>query len=159
LKTLNQCINNCSDKEWQKPHNDAPFSQVIFHTLFYTDYYLSPNENEFKSQLFHEQNPGIFRNYEELEYRKPEQLYTKEEIKLYMNYCYNKINEYFDKLDDTALIKECGHRNMKSIELLIYIIRHIQHHSAQLGLRIQQITGKELEWIVQDNCRIQYKLR
>jgi hypothetical protein len=53
LATLNQCIQNCPDNEWHKSHNDAPVSQVLFHTLFYADFYLSPSENEFKSQLFH----------------------------------------------------------------------------------------------------------
>jgi hypothetical protein len=39
------------------------------------------------------------------------------------------------------------YKNMLLMELLIEIARHIQHHAAQLGLRIQQITGKELQWV------------
>ena len=32
-------------------------------------------------------------------------------------------------------------------ELSIQVTRHVQHHAAQLGLRVQLITGKELDWV------------
>ena len=48
LGTLKQCIRNCPEEEWNQSHKDAPFSQVLFHTLFYLDYYLSASEEEFK---------------------------------------------------------------------------------------------------------------
>jgi hypothetical protein len=146
LATLNQCIENCSDVEWEKPHGDAVFSQVLFHTLFYLDYYLS-SKHEFKLQQFHKENVSIFREYEEFEYKKAEQIYTRGEIRTYFNFCYKRIDEYFAKLEDNDLLAESGHNKMKNMELLIYGIRHIQHHAAQLGLRIQQVTGKELDWV------------
>jgi hypothetical protein len=147
LATLNQCMQNCPADEWQKSHNDAPFSQVLFHTLFYTDFYLSPNEHEFKLQLFHRQNKAIFRDYEEFEYKKSEQIYTREEILVYLKFCHDKINKYFDEIKDSNLSEKYSAKNMTFMELSIYNTRHIQHHAAQLGLRIQQVTGKELKWI------------
>ena len=147
LATLHQCIIFCSDDKWEESDNDAPFSQVLFHTLFYIDYYLSLNENEFKTQQFHKDNMNIFRAYEELEYKKAIETYTKNEIKLYFDFCYNKINGYFEIIENKDLIAKTGIKNMKIMELLIYITRHIQHHAAQLGLRIQQKSGKELKWI------------
>jgi hypothetical protein len=33
------------------------------------------------------------------------------------------------------------------LELYLYLIRHIQHHAAQLGLRNQEIDGTVLKWI------------
>jgi hypothetical protein len=38
-------------------------------------------------------------------------------------------------------------KSFSRAELYIYLIRHIQHHAAQLGLRIQNMTGIELQWI------------
>ena len=148
LATLKQCIENCADSEWQESHNDAPFSQVLFHALIYTDLYLSKDVPEFKAQQFHIDNKNIFRDYEELEYKEPVELYTKEEIKLYFDFCGNKIDEYFSKLETGNLMEESSHLGkMKNAELLIYITRHIQHHAAQLGLRLEQIGGKEQKWI------------
>ena len=147
LVTLKQCFENCSDVEWEKTHNDAPFSQAMFHTLFFIDYYLSPDKIEFKLQKFHNDNKSLFRDYEELEYRKAEQVYSKDEIKKYMDFCYNKIKQYFGNIENSNLAEESAFKKMTVCELLIDLIRHIQHHAAQLGLRIQQVTGKELIWI------------
>jgi hypothetical protein len=147
LSTLNQCLLSCPDNEWQETHHDAPFSQVLFHTLFYTDYYLSSDEGEFKSQDFHKKNKTLFRDYEELEYKQAEQIYIKEEIRAYLDFCQDKTNEYFNKTEDGNLSKKSKLRDMTVAELLIDNTRHIQHHAAQLGLRIQQITAKELKWI------------
>jgi hypothetical protein len=36
---------------------------------------------------------------------------------------------------------------MTRIERYINSIRHIQHHASQLGLRLQFMTSKEMEWI------------
>jgi hypothetical protein len=149
VQTLQQCFDTCPDSEWQESHNDAPFSQVLFHTLFYLDFYLCPNVCAFKTQNFHVQNKEMFRDYEELEYKKAEQLYSKEEIKLYLDFCYDKINIFFEELTTDMYTKNSGHKNLNIFELLLDIMRHVQHHAAQLGLRIQQITGKELKWISQ----------
>jgi hypothetical protein len=89
----------------------------------------------------------MFRDYEELEYKKPVQTYTKTEILEYLNFCYAKVDAYFNNIEDNHLLEKNTVKDMPFIELLIYNTRHIQHHAAQLGLRVQQITGKELEWV------------
>jgi hypothetical protein len=147
LSTLYQCIEACPKSEWNQSHSDAPFSQVVFHTLFYIDYHLSKNENEFKGQFFHASNKNMFKDYEELEDRKAENVYTKNEIDNYMTFCSKKIDSIYTNEKNMELNSKNFSKNMNFIELSIYITRHIQHHAAQLGLRIQQITGKELKWI------------
>ena len=147
LATLNQCIKNCPDSEWNEAHGDAPFSQVIFHTLFYQDYYLSENEETFKAQQFHKEHMDMFRDYEELINRKAKETYTRDEIELYLDFCYQKIKSLFADMNDNDFLKETKHRNMTYLELAIYCARHVQHHAAQLGLRLQLLSGNELEWI------------
>jgi hypothetical protein len=147
MSVLNQCINNCPNDEWNESHNDSPFCQVLWHVLFYADLYLSRDISEFRSQVFHIEYKNIFKDYEELEWKKPENIYTRDEIILYYDFCRNKVKEYFIKINESDLDKKSNYKNMTMIEALIEIIRHIQHHAAQLGLRVQQITGKELEWI------------
>ena len=147
LSTLQQCIETCPKSEWNQSHNDAPFSQVVFHTLFCTDYHLSKSEIDFKSQSFHEQNKDMFKDYEELEYRKAENVYPKDEIDTYMTFCREKIENIYTDVKNIDVTGKNFSKNMNFVELSIYVTRHIQHHAAQLGLRIQQITGKELQWI------------
>jgi hypothetical protein len=147
LATLNQCVENCPEREWNESHGDAPFSQVVFHTLFYLDYYLSRNPEEFRTQKFHNEHREIFRDYEELEDREPREIYTGKEIETYINFCHNKIENCFNGTDKNYPLVKAGHRNMTIMELAIYNTRHGQHHAAQLGLLLQQITSKTLKWV------------
>jgi hypothetical protein len=147
LGTLEQSIRDCPDDQWKESHGDAPFCQVIFHTLFYVDFYLTDNEEEFKAQDFHRQNQEMFRDYEELEYKKAQNLYTKKEIENYFDFCLKKTEETFNSLKEDELYQQCREKEMPRLELAINTIRHVQHHAAQLGLRIQGLTGKELRYL------------
>jgi len=149
LSTLQNVIQDCPDDYWDAKDNDYPFSQVAFHTLFYIDYYLHDTVEEMENQDFHTANKDSFRDYEELEDKLPKHLYSKEFIRNYLIQCHALIqNLELDgtggKLGDPARI---NNKDMTVLEMLVYVIRHIQHHAAQLGLRIQTKTGKEMDWI------------
>ena len=90
LYMLKNCIDRCPNNEWNKKHNDYPFSQVVFHTLFDCDYNLCDNEKEFKEQLFHINNTTIFDDYEELEDKKTIKVYGKIFINEYYELCKKK---------------------------------------------------------------------
>ena len=149
LITLENCIDSCPPEEWNQSHGDYPFSQVVFHTLFYCDFYLSKNEEIFKTQEFHRNHKDTFADYEELEYRLPVRLYDKAFIKEYLEYCKEKIKVEVKnfRIEDLLNVREESIRKMSKLELYIYVIRHIQHHAAQLGLRIQFVIKKEMKWV------------
>ena len=159
LATLNQCLENWPDPtevksppaggEWDGAHADGPFSQWLFHALFYLDYYLSRDVEDFKAQQFHSEHRELFRNYEELEDKEQEETYTKDEIKTYIDFCRDKIERYFGDANKRELLEKTVHRNMTVLELAINNTRHVQHHAAELGLYIEQITGKPLKWVSQ----------
>jgi hypothetical protein len=144
-----QSITNCPKDEWNEEHKDAPFSQVIFHVLFYTDFYLEKNDNTIKNQEYHMKHKEMFKDYEELEAKKAINTYTKTEIDDYFGFCLKKGCEVISSEDSKSFYGDSGisFRKCSRLELYIYLIRHIQHHAAQLGLRVQQITGKELQWV------------
>jgi len=150
LHTLKNCIDSCPGSEWNERHNDYPFSQVVFHALFDCDYNLCDYKKEFREQKFHIENETVFDDYEELEDRKP--------TKVYENTFSNKYYEQGKKikgeariqtktLDDILELEADVQKNMTKLKRYINSIRHIQHHAAQLGLRLQFITGKEMDWV------------
>ena len=146
---LKNCIDRCPNNEWNKKHNDYPFSQVVFHTLFDCDYNLCDNEKEFKEQLFHINNTTIFDDYEELEDKKTIKVYGKIFINEYYEHCKKKTEAKIQNktLENMLEPKSDVWKNMTKIERYLNSIRHIQHHAAQLGLRLQFITGKEMDWL------------
>jgi hypothetical protein len=148
LDTLKHCIDTCPEAEWQEAHKDAPFSQAVFHALFYADFYLGRDAVPFKEQPFHASHRVIFADYEELENKLPEQLYEKAFCLDYLGHCLAKLQAAVaaESAASLAGASGIGFRKTSRAELYVYNIRHIQHHAAQLGLRIQQLTGKELPW-------------
>jgi len=148
LSTLGHAIDTCPDAEWQRDHGDAPFSQVVFHALFYADFYLGRDSLPFKDQPFHGSHKEVFADYEEMEDRKPLRLYEKEFCRSYLAHCLAKTEAMLEKetLESLAGGSGIDFRHCSRMELYIYDGRHIQHHAAQLGLRIQQITGAEMRW-------------
>ncbi|NQT60488.1 MAG: DinB family protein [Bacteroidetes bacterium] len=153
LATLAQAIKYCPEFEWHETHKDYPFSQVVFHTLFFTDYYLEGDLISFKEQGFHKENSEFFKDYEELEYKLPENLYERVKSVEYLNFCIDKCELLAaSETDDTlknlsGLLSSKKNKPFTRAELYIYVTRHVQHHAAQLGLRVQLITGKELDWV------------
>jgi len=149
MSTLHQCIVNCPADEWNREHPDSPFSQVLFHTLIFTDVYLGRSEEAIKSQEFHRAHPEIFRDYEELEDRIPVNLYSRDQIEEYFTFCMSKGDTEIAKETEASFYGSSGfpNRSFPRLELYVYLTRHIQHHAAQLGLRVQLSTGTELRWV------------
>lgn len=148
LDTLGYCIETCPKSDWQQAHNDAPFSQVVFHTLFYADLYLGRDALPFKEQPFHAAHKSTFGSYEEMEDKVPEQLYEKPFCLSYLTHCRAKLKTMVEAETAESLAGDSGiaFRKISRVELYVYNLRHIQHHAAQLGLRIQMLTGKEMPW-------------
>jgi len=148
IDTLKYCIESCPESEWQEAHKDAPFSQVIFHALFYTDFYLGRDSVPFKEQPFHISHKDIFLDYEEMEDKIPEHLYEKTFCLEYLAHCLAKLRATVEAETADSFAGESGidFRKISRAELYVYNMRHIQHHAAQLGLRIQMVAGKEMPW-------------
>jgi hypothetical protein len=148
LCTLNRCIERCPEAAWNGRVVNYAFCQVAFHTLFYADYYLGPNAESFRRQPFHRDNPDFFRDYEEFEDREPVLLYDKPSIGKYLQHCRKKASEVIAAETAQTLCGGAGfeRRTFSRAELHVYNIRHIQHHAAQMGLRLRIDINEAIPW-------------
>jgi hypothetical protein len=148
LRTLEECIDRCPEEEWTAPVGNHAFCQVAFHTLFYTDYYLGENEGALKEQTFHREHADVFRDYEEFQDREPELLYERSDIKAYLEHCRGKASQVIAAETAESLTARCGfqRREMSRAELYVYNIRHVQHHAAQLSLRLRIDCDVAIPW-------------
>ena len=146
--TLNRCIDRCPETAWDAPVVNHKFCQVVFHTLFFADFYLGQNEESLRRQQFHLDNEQFFRDYEELQDRKPELLYDKPLIKTYLEHCRNKASEVIVAETTETLSGPSGfqRRAFSRAELHVYSIRHVQHHAAQLSLRLRIDANEAIPW-------------
>ncbi len=149
LLMLKDCIDRCPQKEWHERHNDYPFSQVTFHALFDCDLNMSESEQELKAQRIHEEHKEEFGDYEELEGRIAAKVYERVFIQKYYLHCLAKITEALDKktIEELLISDSDYYKTMAKMERYVNCIRHTQHHAAQLGLRLQFISGTEMEWV------------
>jgi hypothetical protein len=149
LCTLSICIDKCPDSAWDAPVANYKFCQVAFHTVFYADYYLGRNDPSFREQSFHLENADFFRDYEEFIDRPPVLLYDRATIQKYIEHCRRKAPLAIAAETADSLAAPCGfpRKSFSRAELHVYSIRHIQHHAAQLSLRLRLDHQIDIPWV------------
>lgn len=149
LCTLSACIERCAESDWNSPVGNLKFCQVAFHALFYADFYLGPNSDDFRRQSFHREHADFFRDYEEFEDRVQVLLYDKPTIKTYLDFCRQKAADVIAAETAESLGGPSGfaRRTFSRAELHVYNLRHIQHHAAQLSLRLRLDSQQDIPWI------------
>lgn len=149
LQTLENCIDECPDEQWAGNVANRSFSQSAFHTVFFGDVYLGKNLDELREQDFHKQHADEFRDYEELERKIPENFYSKEFVKKYLEFCRQKAETVVNGQteDDFMEIADFSWQEITRSELHTYNIRHIQHHAAQLIMRLRLDTNIDIGWV------------
>ena len=148
LRMLKTCIDKCPDDAWDAPVCNHTFCESVFHTLFFTDAYLGPNIAAVREQQFHKDNPDFFRDYEELQPKKPEYLYDRPTVLLYLDHCRKKAQQVVmaETTESLAVAPSFDWQTISRAELHIYNIRHIQHHAAQLSLRLRLNDQTDVPW-------------
>ncbi len=131
---------------WSKP-NEVPVWReddivgpwyLAYHTLFFLDYYLTESDVEFAPPppyTMGEMDPsGVL----------PDRAYTQEEMLDYLNYGREKARQFVAALTDenATEITRYDPRDLGRLELILYSLRHNQHHAAQLNLLLRLGTGK-----------------
>ncbi len=149
LCTLAFGIERCPAELWNARVAKYPFCQVAFHTVFFTDFYLGPDADSLRQQPFHLANPILFGDYEQLQDREPQSVYKRSQLKSYLEFCRTKAVTTIAAEDEVSLNAPANfaRRNFTRAELHVYNIRHIQHHAAQLILRLRLDSDVDIPWI------------
>src|SRR5262249_18513593 len=90
-----------------------------------------------------------FRDYEEFEDRPQVLMYEKPFLLSYIQHVRGKAQDTIARESAEVLSGPSGFswRKCSRAELHIYNIRHIQHHSAQLSLRLRLDTDVDIPWV------------
>jgi uncharacterized damage-inducible protein DinB len=147
LSMLKQCLAACPEEHWEGKIANGTFRWVAYHTLFFVDFYLSPNEKGFTLRELHERGgnelgPGVSTGLD------------KQETLAYLEICHQKLLTAIAAETEESLAGPSGfeYRNFTRGELHIYNIRHIQHHTGQLSAYLRRVDPqcqqqKSLPWI------------
>ncbi len=151
LATLNLCLERCSDTTWQGPVAHHTFCQSAFHALFYADFYLQPtsDKDRFREQPFHRENTAFFRDYEEFEDRAPQHAYQRDDLRRYAAFVRAKAGRVIAAETAASLAGPSGFEWLafERLEVYGYNTRHVQHHAAQLILRLRLDQQAQMPWV------------
>lgn len=143
IDTLENAIRACPDEHWA---DQSQFHQIWYmasHTLFWLDYYLSENTDDFKP-------PEPF-GLEELDPAGviPDPPYTKSQLLTYLEHGREKCRTTIRNMTErrAAMRKTFRKAELTHAELLLYTLRHVQHHSAQINLLLRQKINSAPGWV------------
>ena len=143
IGALEKAIEACPDERWSDRSKQPEFWYLAFHTLFWLDFYLSQPVDEFAP-------PSPF-DLEELDPsgKLPPRAYTKDELLIYLAYGRDKCRAAIQKMTDARAETryQFGRVDMTTAELLLYNMRHVQHHAAQLNLILRQTIDSAPGWV------------
>jgi hypothetical protein len=150
IDMLDNVLKACPDDLWQErlykersvQPEFAEFWYIAYHALFWLDFYISDTAEGFAP-------PAPFSLSEFESGVLPERVYTKAELQTYLAYSRNKCQTRLEALAD-ALVPQHSRPDwpdMSVAELLLYNMRHIQEHAAQLSLFLGQKVGSAPRWV------------
>ena len=143
IDMLENAVDACPDELWGDRSCNPQYWYLVFHTLFWLDLYLSGTLKGFAPPApytLDELDPaGAF----------PERVYSKQELKTYLAHGRNKCRETILELTEQRARERAGTKNvdLPFLELLLYNLRHVQHHTAQLNLILRQTIDSAPGWV------------
>jgi hypothetical protein len=150
IDMLDNAIVACPDNLWSDRSRQPEFWYIAYHTLFFLDYYLAESEKGFippSPFTLSELDPsGIL----------PDRVYTKNELRSYLNHGRTRCRAAVMALTDDTAHRPCGfeRRDISVVELLLYNMRHVQHHAAQLNLILRQTIDSAPNWVSKTKVRL-----
>jgi hypothetical protein len=151
IDMLENAINACPAELWYAHSPKPEFWYIAFHTLFFLDFYLSDTEAGFVP-------PAPF-TLEELDPAgiMPERPYSQDEMNKYLEHGRQKCLRKIKALTDEQVNERCEFDTpeVTVAELLLYNMRHVQHHTAQLNLILRQVVDSAPRWVRKTNTKME----
>ncbi len=143
IDMLENAMRACPEDLWYDRSRTPEFWYVAFHTLFFIDLYLSDTDAGFTPPspfTLDEMDPaGIM----------PERPHTQEELFAYLDHARGKCRRTMAALTPEKAGQRCGFHwlDLSVGELLLYNMRHVQHHAGQLNMLLRQATDSAPRWV------------
>jgi hypothetical protein len=144
IDMLGEALRDCPDELWEKPlWEDQPdqwvakgfarFWYLGYHTLFWLDLYLTGAEEGFAP-------PEPFDLVEMEADEVLPRVYSRGELLGYLDLCRQRCQETVTNLSVEDALKICSFPwgDVPFAELMMYTMRHVQEHAAQLHLFLEQ---------------------
>jgi len=148
IDALERAIEICPDEVWGDPAKlpDAWHEPwyLTYHTLFWLELYLHGSKEGFvplEPYGLEELDPaGVL----------PDRIYSRAEMLAYLYHCRRKCKATIESLTAQSAPRICRFRwgELSFTELLLYNMRHVQHHVGQINLILRQRIDNAPGWVI-----------
>ena len=148
IDMFENALKKCPESLWA---GEEKFWYNGYHCLFYLDYYLSEEPDKFQPPppytLSKFDPAGVL----------PERVYTKAELLEYLEHCREKCRKLIAGLTPETMAKRWKneYKDYSMYEILLYNMRHIQHHTGQLNMLLGKIDHDLPVWVSQTKINLQ----
>lgn len=143
IDMLENAIDACPEEVWGDRSRVPEYWYMVYHTLFFLDYYLSDSFEDFVP-------PAPF-NLDELDPAGvlPPRVYTRDEMRAYLRHGRAKAHAVVEGLTEERARehRRFSNRDGTLLELVLVSLRHVQHHTAQLNLILRQTVDDAPRWV------------
>lgn len=149
LKMLENAIVNCDESLWNRDNKGIIVSQVIYHTLYFVDIYLSKNKEELESFRGKLGEDGDADTY----IHEPDKTFTKQELLDYLSEIKVKANNRFTilSIEDLNAKPVFDWHGSSVLSSLLYNLRHIMLHVGALHVRLNAVGNEPLKWVSKES--------
>jgi hypothetical protein len=149
LEMLKQAISMCPETLWNDLADRNQFWHIAYHALFYTHLYIQEKVEKFTTWAQHRPHYEQLGPYLENSKGSPQirEPYSKAEMLAYLDFC---TQEVADKMATVNLESDSSGfpwLPFGKLELQIYNIRHLQHHTAELMARLGEREQIDIDWV------------
>lgn len=142
IDSLEAAIDACPESLWGDRSRFPEYWYVVYHTLFFLDYYSSDSEEGYAPPApftLTELDPaGVL----------PDRVYSKEEMRGFLEHGRQKVRARIAAMtDEKAASRGIFRGELSELEFLLYTMRHVQHHMAQLNLILRQVIDSAPNWV------------
>lgn len=143
IDMLKRAITRCPEEVWGDRNANPQFWYTAYHTIFWLDLYLSGAVEGYRP-------PEPF-GLDELDPSGllPGRVYTQAELVTFLEHARAHLHAVLDGLTEE---RACARGTFRwgeptFLELLVYNLRHVQHHTGQLNLILRQRTNSAPRWV------------
>lgn len=136
---------------WPEEYWDSKkkFFYNAYHCLIFLDYYLTIPAQKLSSPLSFSETDNTPK--EGIDDLVPDRVYSKKELLDYLEASREKCHKLIGGLSQEKLeerwIDVSGNKNFSVFEILLYNMRHVQHHAAQLNMLLRKEINEAPRWV------------
>ena len=150
--SIDMLINTISNSPDDYFLSHKRFYYIAYQATLFLDYYLTLPPGDFIPVLPFTQTEENQKPSEAIDDLIPNKIYNKQELVVYLELSRTKCKDLIESLTEDKLSErfvegnEEKDMNYSLLEILLYNLRHTQHHTAQLNILIRQDLDKHMEW-------------